>query len=133
MLFMKRHLTLLYIAALITIIPLILLKNTAAGSQTESAVLGVQEFMKNVDRYQGQVRLEGVVSAVSPADQALSLIDIQEFKDCGVTTCAPLTLPVKWQGPLPSVRDVVQLEGEVRESGGKLFFEAQRLLKKASK
>lgn len=130
---MKRHLTLLYAAALVMIIPLILVKIPAAGSQTESPVLGVQEFMKNVDRYRGKVRLEGVVSAVSPSDQALSLIDIQELKDCGVTTCAPLTLPVKWKGPLPAVRDVVQLEGEVRESGGKLFFEAQRLRKKGSK
>jgi hypothetical protein len=115
------------------IIPLILVKISAAGSQMESPVLGVQEFMKNVDRYQGKVRLEGVVSAVSPADQALSLIDLQEFKDCGVTTCAPLTLPVKWKGPWPAVRDVVQLEGEVRESGGKLFFEALKLQKKGSK
>jgi hypothetical protein len=130
---MKRHLTLLYTAAVVMIIPLVLVKISAAGSQTKSPVLGVQEFMKNVDRYRGQVRLEGVVSAVSPAGQALSLIDIQEFKHCGVTTCAPLTLPVKWQGPWPAIRDVVQLEGEVRKSGGKLFFQAKRLQKKASK
>lgn len=130
---MKRLLTLLYTAALVMIIPLILVKIPTADSQTEAPVLGVQEFMKNVDRHRGKVRLDGVVSAVSPADQALSLIDIQEFKDCGVTSCAPLTLPVKWNGPLPSVRDVVQLEGEVRKSGGKLFFEASRLQKKGSK
>ena len=129
---MKRQLTLLYTAAVVMIIPLVLVNISAAGSQTESPVLGVQEFMKNVDRHRGQVRVEGVVSAVSPADQALSLIDIQEFKDCSVTTCAPLTLPVKWQGPWPAIRDVVQLEGEVRESGGKLFFQAKRLQKKAS-
>jgi hypothetical protein len=129
---MKRHLTLLYLAALVMIIPLVLVKISAAGSQTESPVLGVQEFMKNVDRYQGQVCVEGVVSAVSPADQALALIDLQEFKDCGVTTCAPLTLPVKWQGPWPSVQEVVQIEGEVRESGGKLFLEAKSLQRKGS-
>jgi len=130
---MQRHLILLYTTALVTIIALILVKIPDVDSQTESPFLGVQEFMKNVDRYQGKVRLEGVVSAVSPADQALSLIDRQEFKDCGVLTCAPLSLPVKWQGPLPLVRDVVQLDGEVRESGGKLFFEAQSLQKKGSK
>ena len=130
---MKRHLTLLYIAALVMIISLILVKIPAVGSQTESPVLGVEEFMKNIDHYRGKVRLEGVVSAISPADQALSLIDIEEFKDCGVTTCAPLILPVKWQSTLPSVKEVVQLEGEVRESGGKLFFEAQRLQRKGAK
>ncbi len=129
---MKHHVTLVYIVALVTITPLILVKIPVAGSQTKSPVLGVQEFMKNVDHYQGQVCVEGVVSAVSPADQALSLIDIQEFKDCGITTCAPLTLPVRWEGPWPAVRDVVQLEGEVHESGGKLFFVAKSLQKKGS-
>ena len=130
---MKRHPTLVYRAVLLMILPLLLVKIPASGSPSESEVLGVQEFMKNVDRYQGNVRVEGVVSAISPAAQALSLIDVQEFKDCGVTTCAPLTLPVRWQGPWPSVKDVVQLEGELRKSGGKLFFEAKRLQKKASK
>lgn len=130
---MKRHPTLVYRAVLLMILPLLLVKIPASGSPSESEVLGVQEFMKNVDRYQGKVRVEGVVSAISPAAQALSLIDVQEFKDCGVTTCAPLTLPVRWQGPWPSVKDVVQLEGELRKSGGKLFFEAKRLQKKASK
>jgi len=129
---MKRQLAFLHIAALFMVISLILLNITAAGSRTESPVLGVQEFMQNVDRYQGRVRLEGVVSAVFPAEQALSLIDLRELKDCGVTTCAPLTLPVKWQGPWPSVRDVVVLEGEVREAGGKLFFEAKSLQKKGA-
>jgi len=129
---MKRHLTLPFIVVLFMIIPLISVKIPAADSQTESPVLGVKEFMKNVDRYQGKIRVEGVVSAVSPANQTLFLIDIQEFKECGITTCAPLTLPVKWQGPLPSVKDVVQLGGEVRKSGGKLFFEAKSLQRKGS-
>jgi hypothetical protein len=129
---MKRQLTFLYTATLFMVIQLILVNISTAGSQKESPILGVQEFMQNVDQYQGRVRLEGVVSAVFPAEQALSLIDIKEFKDCGVTTCAPLTLPVKWQGPWPSVRDVVILEGQVRESGGKLFFEAKSLQRKGT-
>lgn len=130
---MKRFPPVLYTAAIFIIIGLIWFNIPAAGSQTQSSVLGINEFMKNVDLYRGKVRLEGVVSAVSSADQSLSVIDVQEFKDCGVTTCAPLTLPVKWPGPLPVVEDVVQLEGEVRESNGKLFFQAQRLQKKGSK
>ncbi len=92
-------------------------------------VLGVDELMKNVDRYRGTVLLQGVVSAVSPEQQALSLIDTREFQACGVITCAPLTLPVRWTGPMPSPRDLVRLEGEVQQVSGKLIFNARALEK----
>src|SRR5512139_1871741 len=85
-------------------------------------VLGVDEFMKNVDRYRGTVSLEGVVSAVAPEQQAISLIDSGEFQDCGVTTCAQLTLPVQWRGPAPSMGDLVRIEGQAQEVKGKLMF-----------
>ncbi len=85
--------------------------------------------MKNVDRYRGPVSLEGVVSAVAPDQQAISLIDSGEFQDCGVTTCAQLTLPVHWRGPQPAVRDLVRLKGQVQEVKGKLMFVADKLEK----
>jgi len=81
------------------------------GTAAPPKILGVDEFMKNVDRYRGKVSLEGVVSAVAPEKQAISLIDAKEFQACGVTTCAQLILPVQWRGPLPAVRDLVRLEG----------------------
>jgi hypothetical protein len=95
------------------------------------AVSGVDEFMKNVDRYRGKVRLEGVVSAVAPEQQAISLIDAQEFQSCGVTTCAQLTLPVQWRGPMPAVGDLVRVEGQAQEVKGKLMFVADKLEKVA--
>jgi len=94
-------------------------------------VLGVDEFMKNVDLYRGKVNLEGVVSALAPEQQAISLIDAKEFQDCGVTTCAQLTLPVQWRGPMPAVRDLVRVEGQAREVKGKLMFVADKLEKVA--
>ncbi len=57
-------------------------------------VLGVDDFMKNVDRYRGKFGLEGVVSTVDPEHKAVSLIDAKEFQARGVTTRAQLTLPV---------------------------------------
>ena len=102
------------------------------SSVSAPAVLGVDEFMKNVERYSGKRQVEGVVSAVSPENHAFSLIDHKEFQACKVTTCAVLTLPVKWRGPFPSVGEAVQIEGEVRESSGKLFFEAYKVEKKVS-
>lgn len=98
-----------------------------AQHATPSAVLGVEEFMREVDNHPGQVRLEGVVSAVAAEEQALTLIDTAELEQCGVVTCAPLSLPVQWSGEMPAVRDVVMLRGEVAESGGKLFFLASSL------
>jgi hypothetical protein len=92
-------------------------------------VLGVDDFMKNVDRYRGKVSLEGVVSAVAPEQQAISLVDSQEFQACGVTTCAQLTLPVQWHGAMPAGRDLVRIEGQAREVQGKLMFVADKLEK----
>ncbi len=95
------------------------------------AILGVDDFMKNVDRYRGQVILEGVVSAVAPEQQTISLIDRTEFQACNVTTCAQLTLPVQWRGPMPAVRNLVRVEGQAREVKGKLMFVADKLEKVA--
>lgn len=92
-------------------------------------ILGVDDFMKNVDRYRGKVSLEGVVSAVAPEKQSISLIDSGEFQACGVTTCAQLTLPVQWIGPLPAVGDQVSIEGQAQEVQGKLIFVADKLKK----
>ncbi len=94
-------------------------------------VLGVDEFMKNVDRYQGKVSLEGVVSAVVAEQQAISLIDTKEFRACGVTTCAQLTLPVQWRGPMPAVSDQIRVEGQAQEVKGKLIFVADKVEKVA--
>ena len=102
--------------------------DAAASSKT---VIGVDDFMKNVDHYQGNVSLEGVVSAVVPEQQAISLIDAKEFKACGVTTCAQLTLPVQWRGPMPAVRDLIRVEGEAQKVKGKLMFVADKVEKVA--
>ncbi len=104
----------------------VLAGGTAAAPQKVS---GVDDFMKHVDRYRGKVSLEGVVSAVAPEQQAISLIDCAEFQACGVLTCAQLTLPVQWRGPMPALRDLVRVEGQVREVQGKLMFVADKLEK----
>lgn len=97
----------------------------SAGSPTD--VLGVEQFMKAVDRPQGVVRVEGVVSSASASDRLLTLIDRREFEECGVTTCAALYLPVRWSGPMPSVTELVRLEGQTMHEGGKLVFVARQV------
>ncbi len=90
--------------------------------------IGVEEFAKTVDGPGGPYLLEGVVSAVSAKKQMIALIDTSEFEKCGVTTCAPITVPVRWDGAMPAVRDIVELDGSVEErEGGKLVFVCKEL------
>ncbi len=103
-----------------------------ASNSTPDIVLGVEQLMMDVDDYRGQIRVEGVVSSVLPAQQMLSLIDIREFKECGITTCAQFTLPVHWTGSMPAVKDTVRIDGTVKELEGKLIFEAKELEKAVS-
>lgn len=100
--------------------------NPALGPQSK-AVLNVEELIKNPEYYRGLLRVEGVVSFVSPERQTVALIDTQEFIKCGVTTCASLTLPVHWLGAMPHVENTVQVVGEIQTKNGKLVFVAHTL------
>jgi hypothetical protein len=91
-------------------------------------VLGVETFMKAASRRHEVVRVEGVVSAVSANTGTFALIDLREFEACGLDDCA-LRLPVRWTGLMPSVREVVQVEGQVQETEGKHLFVASAIQK----
>jgi hypothetical protein len=118
--------TAMAVAFLLVFSPILQGGEAAASGQ---AILSVDEFMKNVDHYRGKVSLEGVVSAIAPEQQVISLIDAKEFQACGVTTCAQLTLPVQWRSPMPSERDLVRVEEQAQEVKGKLMFLADKLEK----
>jgi hypothetical protein len=96
-------------------------------------VLGVDQFMTSVSRYRGPVLIEGVVSGVFPRNRMVALIDTNEFKACGVTTCAKLTLPIQWTGQMPRIQDTVRVAGQVQQLKGKLVFVGQRLTRIDSK
>lgn len=103
----------------------------AAGAQAPTTLpsetsLGVDAFMRNVDQHRGPVTVVGVVSAASADKQGLTLIDTKEFAECGIG-CASLALPVRWAGPAPAAKKTVRVNGEVRESDGKLVFIASAL------
>ena len=105
----------------------------ASGSVQPAAVLEVSTLMREIDKHKGPVRVEGVVSRVFPKDQKLGLIDAAEFRKCGVVTCADMVLPVRWSGAMPEVKNLVRLEGEIRDAGGKLEFVARSLEKVPTK
>jgi len=104
-----------------------------AGSTRSAAVLDVSTLMREAEKHQGPIRVEGVVSRVYPKDQKLGLIDTAEFKRCGVVTCADLVLPVRWAGAMPEPKTQVRLEGEIRKSGEGMEFVANALEKVAAK
>ena len=90
--------------------------------------------MRNVGRYRGgPLELVGVVSATSEGEGLLGLIDCREFEECGITTCAELTLPVRWSGKMPREKETVRLRGEISEAGEKLVFVAATLESDRSK
>ena len=123
--------TVAFITAMTVAFLLVFSLGLRAGETATSgqALLGVDEFMKNVDRYRDKVSLEGIVSAIVAEQQAVSLIDTKEFQTCGVTNCAQLTLPVQWGGPPPVIGDLVRVEGQAQEVKGKLMFVADKLEK----
>ena len=94
-------------------------------------VLEVSALLREADRTKGPVRIEGVVSKVYPKEQRLGLIDAAEFKKCGMVSacCDNQILPVQWTGSMPAVKSLVLLEGEIRDTGGKLEFVARSLEK----
>jgi hypothetical protein len=101
----------------------------AEEAGTTATAIGVRQFMRQVEKYPGPVTVEGVVSQVSPKHKMLALIDVQELKECKVVTCARLTLPVRWNGSMPKVKSIVQVDGEIREEGKHLVFFAKVLRK----
>ena len=105
------------------------LTETVAGSSL-SPMLEVDQLIKEVDRHKGLIRVEGIVTAVVPDRQMVALVDIEQYKKCGVLMCPTyLVLPVMWSGTMPSLKDAVIVEGQVKESGGKLILEAKSLEK----
>lgn len=94
---------------------------------TAKKVLGVDELVKNVERFSGDLMVEGVVSATSAEKNFLSLIDLAEFVACNSTTCAKLVLPVRWTGAMPPVEARVLVKGSVEKTSDGLVFAALEL------
>ncbi|MBI2191961.1 MAG: hypothetical protein HYU36_08255 [Planctomycetes bacterium] len=99
--------------------------NPHAENVGRHAPIGVDDLMRNVDRYRnGPIRVEGVVSLASSPDRTMTLIDDREYEKCGLG-CAELMLPIRWSGAMPAVKEAVRVDGEIQEDGGKLIFVAR--------
>ncbi len=94
------------------------------STKSETPIVGVDHFMRNVNRYEGAVRVQGIVSAADANSNMLALIDVSEFQACQTTTCAQLILPVRWSKDMPKIAETVVVTGSVQESGGKRILAA---------
>jgi hypothetical protein len=47
-------------------------------------VVGVRQFMKNPDKYSGEISVKGVVSRVFSQQKLVALIDVEELRACKV-------------------------------------------------
>jgi len=129
----KKAILLYFIFLSAAMMPLFALTEAVAGSNP-GAVLGVDQFMKEVDRHKGPISIQGVVTAVVPDKRMMAVVDIDQFKQCGLLQCPSyLVLPVMWSGDMPALKDAVTMEGQIKESGGKLVFEANKIEKQALK
>jgi hypothetical protein len=99
----------------------------AEASASPKAILGVDEFMKNVDRHRGKVNLEGVVGTIVPGEQEITLMDRGKFLVCSCVQV--ILLPVTWRGPMPAMGDLIRIEGQAQEVKGKIMFVADKLEK----
>jgi len=102
---------------------------TPGAPQTPISALGVDQLMKDPEKHPGTLVVDGVVKSASNKDQTLALIDVEEYRKCRVITCSLLSLPVRWAGEMPTVLDIVRVEGEVTTVNGKMLFAARKLEK----
>ena len=99
-----------------------------AGTSSGEATTGVREFMEREGGPPSGVNtVDGVVSQVFADRHMIALIDVAEFKECKVVTCANLTLPVQWQGELPTLTSIVRVTGSVEKQGIRNVFTASAL------
>lgn len=114
---------------MLSVLTMLLPGATHSAPQVPVVVVGVDQIMKEPQKYPGTLVVEGVVKTFSKKDHAIVLIDVEEYRKCRVVTCSLLALPVQWTGEMPAVLDTVRVEGEVTTVNSKLLFAARKLKK----
>ena len=95
----------------------------------DSEILGVRHYMNNFSKYSSQtVQIEGIVSKIYKKRNIIGLIDIQELKECKVVTCAQLTLPIRWNGEMPQIRNRISIIGKAKKEQNGFIFIADSLI-----
>ncbi len=99
----------------------------AAGPNELSGVVHVDDLAQSPEDFQGEFVLRGVVAGVRKTEGIFAIIDSREFESCGVLTCAPNTIPVKFDGEIPNPKTMVDITGRVDRSEKGLIIDAKRV------
>lgn len=86
------------------------------GPSGQAGALNVDSVAADPGAYKGDIKVQGVVAKVDTSDSVFSLIDIREYKACGVVTCASKFVPVRYSGTLPEVKEELVVTGEMASS-----------------
>lgn len=99
----------------------------SVSDRQTASVIGVDAFMRAGSEEEQPMVIEGVVSAVSSDENMMALIDRLEYEQCSSLSCAKLTLPVRWVGPMPRLGQTVHATGRVADEDSGKVFVAQTL------
>jgi hypothetical protein len=87
-----------------------------SGTPGPAGALDVNSVASDPSAYKGSIQVRGAVANVYPADSVFLLIDIREYKACGVVTCASKSVPVHYAGTPPKVEEELLVTGEMVSS-----------------
>lgn len=90
------------------------------------AALSVNDAVRNLKPDTTARMVTGVVRTVTPEDSLLTLIDVEEYKTCGLSDCC-LYMPVRWHGDMPKMKDIVTVQGTIQATESGMVFSANKL------
>jgi hypothetical protein len=100
--------------------------DSADTSVDTHAALSVNDAVRDLKPDTVEQIVTGVVRTVTPEDKLLTLIDIEEYKTCGLSDCC-LYMPVRWQGEMPKTKDIVTVHGTIEATESGMVFSANKL------
>lgn len=91
-------------------------------------VVPVDRLMRRPDDHVGRLAVEGVVVQSVPERGALLLVDLDEFKSCGLAACTDASMPVRidaasYEGSLPQPGQLVTMIGDFAAAERGFIFE----------
>ena len=96
----------------------------------EAGVLtvAVDRLMRRPNDYAGRLAVQGVVVRSAPERGALVLVDVDEFKSCGLNACTDAAMPVRiapgsYEGALPQPGAFVTVIGDYEADERGFAFE----------
>lgn len=95
---------------------------------TASSALNVNEVALDPGAYEGKITLAGITSGFSKSDNTLfGIMDLKELT-CTSTTCNKVILPIRFQGPLPTIGDEVRVTGAFVSDGNGYYFNSEQVV-----